>query len=91
MIDNVYELILGIYLAIIIFFLGYYGIGESRDSFMKNTSLNWIFITFFIIMFFLFGYLFQNLLLSFKDVKKREYNAFINTSSEIGKTETVKK
>jgi len=77
MIDNTYELILGTYLGIIFFFAGYFALGDYKQNIMQNNSLNWIFIAFFIILFFLLGYLFQNILLSFKDVSKRDSNNFI--------------
>lgn len=78
MINNVYELVLGVYLAIVLFFLGYMSLGSQKETFMKNYSLNWIFMVFFIVFFFLLGYLFQNVILSFKEVKV-ENRKFINT------------
>jgi len=83
MIDNVYELIMGIYLGIIVFFVGYYGMGDMKNLIMEGNTLNLVFMTFFIIMFFMFGYLFQNLLLSFKDVEKRNPITYIDTTSSI--------
>ncbi len=72
MIDNIYELILGIYLGIIVFFLGYFGLRGYKDKIMENKSLNWIFMTFFIIIFFLTGFLLQNMFVSFREIKKPE-------------------
>ena len=77
MIDNNYELILGIYLAILLFFFGYYAMGEKKLELMNNTSLNYIFIVFFLIMFFLLGYLFQNIIISLRETRVRQSNNFI--------------
>ena len=63
MIDNNYDLLIGLYLGIIFFFAGYYFIGTDRQSYMPGSSLNYIFITFFIVLFFLFGYLFKNIII----------------------------
>lgn len=72
MINNNNDLVFGLYLAIIIFFAGYWFMGNDREKFMKNTTLNWIFIAFFIVIFFLIGYLFKNLLLSFVDFRNKK-------------------
>jgi hypothetical protein len=77
--NNSYELVFGIYLAVASFFIAYAMIGSDKEIFMRNTSLNWILITFFIVIFFLFGYLFKNLILSFRDPKKRTENQYIST------------
>jgi len=77
MIDNNYELILGIYLAILLFFFGYYAMDEKRVEMMNNTSLNYIFIVFFLIMFFLLGYLFQNIIISLRETRVRQTNNII--------------
>jgi len=66
-------------LGIVLFFIAYFSLGSNKESYMPNNSLNWIFMTFFIIMFFLMGYLLQNVFLSFKEVKKPNRPEFINT------------
>jgi len=87
MINNVYELILGMYIAIILFFMGYYALGDYKEQIMENKALNWVFMGFFIILFFLLGYLVQNIILSFQDVKKKESNTvLVNTNSMTTKT-----
>lgn len=87
MINNVYELILGMYIAIILFFMGYYALGDYKEQIMENKALNWVFMGFFIILFFLLGYLVQNIILSFQDVKKKENNTvLVNTNSMTTKT-----
>jgi len=78
MINNIFELILGIYMAIMFFFLAWFSLGDYANYFMDNNVLNKIFITFFIIIFFLLGYLFQNIFISFKESKKREFNSFVD-------------
>ncbi len=87
MINNVYELILGMYIAIILFFMGYYALGDYKEQIMENKALNWVFMGFFIILFFLLGYLVQNIILSFQDVKRKESNTvLVNTNSMTTKT-----
>jgi Kef-type K+ transport system membrane component KefB len=81
MISDIYELILAIYMAIMFFFLGWYSMGDYFSVFMEDTVLNKIFITFFIIVFFLLGYLFQNIFISFKETKKREFNSLVNVKN----------
>lgn len=71
MISNSYDLVLGLYIAIVLFFAGYIFLGDTRDYYMKNNALNWILITFFIIMFFLFGYLFQNVFMTIIDTRNK--------------------
>lgn len=71
MITDSYDLAIGIYIAVILFFLAYWLLGSKGNNIMKNTSLNWIFMAFFIIIFFLLGYLFSNLLVQFREVRSR--------------------
>lgn len=82
MINDGYDLVIGIYLGIILFFAGY-KLLSNKDSFMKDTTLNLIFMAFFIIIFFLFGFLFKNIFLQFKDVNDRNSMPFINTNAKI--------
>ncbi len=82
MINNNYELVLGLYLGLIAFFLGYFSLGDYKENIMKNIPLNLIFITFFIVLFFLLGYIFQNILLSFTDIKKVDNKMILNTASK---------
>jgi len=70
MIENNYDVVIGLYLGIILFFFGYWALGGNRESYMKANSLNYIFITFFIVLFFLFGYLFKNMFITMTDMKK---------------------
>ena len=65
MINDIYELILGIYVGIMFFFLGWYSMDDYFSVFMEDSVLNKIFITFFIILFFLLGHLFQNIFFFF--------------------------
>ncbi len=81
MINDIYELILGIYVGIMFFFLGWYSMDDYFSVFMEDSVLNKIFITFFIILFFLLGHLFQNIFLSFKEAKKREFNSLVNVKN----------
>jgi len=80
MINNSYDLVWGIYIAIIAFIAGYLMLGENKQLILKPTTLNIIFMLFFIIIFFLIGYLFRNLMLVFKDVSKKQPNEYINTN-----------
>ena len=81
MINDIYELILGIYVGIMFFFLGWYSMDDYFSVFMEDSVLNKIFITFFIILFFLLGHLFQSISLSFKEAKKREFNSLVNVKN----------
>ena len=56
MINDIYELILGIYVGIMFFFLGWYSMDDYFSVFMEDSVLNKIFITFFIILFFTLSY-----------------------------------
>ena len=67
MIDDSYDLVIGIYLGIIFFILAYKFLPNS-EMFMEDNILNLIFISFFITIFFLFGFLFKNIFLQFKSV-----------------------
>lgn len=67
MIDDSYDLVIGIYLGIIFFILAYKFLPNS-EFFMEDNILNLIFISFFITIFFLFGFLFKNIFLQFKSV-----------------------
>ena len=80
MINNSYDLVWGIYIAIIAFIAGYLMLGENKQLILKPTTLNIIFMLFFIIIFFLIGYLLRNLMLVFKDVSKKQPNEYINTN-----------
>jgi len=71
MINDSYDLVIGIYLAIIFFIVAYKFLPNS-DMFMKDNILNLIFMSFFITIFFLFGFLFKNIFLQFKDVKSKK-------------------
>jgi hypothetical protein len=82
MIKDSYDLVIGIYLAVIAFFAGYMLLGNDKIMIMRSTSLNWIFMAFFIMIFFLFGYLFKNLLMQFKDVRKKIPTNYINKEME---------
>ncbi len=67
MIDDSYDLVIGIYLGIIFFILAYKFLPNS-EFYMEDNILNLIFISFFITIFFLFGFLFKNIFLQFKSV-----------------------
>jgi hypothetical protein len=67
MIDDSYDLVIGIYLAIIFYILGYKLLPDS-DKIMEDNILNLIFMSFFITIFFLLGFLFKNIFLQFKSV-----------------------
>ena len=67
MINDSYDLVIGIYLAIIFYILGYKLLPNS-EMIMEDNILNLIFISFFITIFFLFGFLFKNIFLQFKSV-----------------------
>ena len=70
MIDDSYDLVIGIYLGIIFFILAYKFLPNS-EMFMEDNILNLIFISFFITIFFLFGFLFKNIFLQFKTVESK--------------------
>ena len=70
MIDDSYDLVIGIYLGIIFFILAYKLLPNS-EIFMEDNILNLIFISFFITIFFLFGFLFKNIFLQFKTVQSK--------------------
>ena len=71
MIEDSYDLVIGIYLGIIFYILGYKLLPNS-EIIMEDNILNLIFISFFITIFFLFGFLFKNIFLQFKSVKSIE-------------------
>ena len=62
MIEDSYDLVIGIYLGIIFYILGYKLLPNS-EMIMEDNILNLIFISFFITIFFLFGFLFKNIFL----------------------------
>jgi hypothetical protein len=68
MINDSYDLVIGIYLGIIFYILAYKLLPNSQ-MFMEDNILNLIFISFFITIFFLFGFLFKNIFLQFKIVQ----------------------
>ncbi len=70
MINDSYDLVIGIYLAIIFFIIGYKILPNSL-MIMEDNILNLIFISFFITIFFLFGFLFKNIFLQFKSVQSK--------------------
>jgi hypothetical protein len=70
MINDSYDLVIGIYLAIIFYILGYKLLPNS-EMIMEDNILNLIFISFFITIFFLFGFLFKNIFLQFKSVNTK--------------------
>lgn len=67
MINDSYDLVIGIYLAIIFYIIGY-KLLPNPEMIMEDNILNLIFISFFITIFFLFGFLFKNIFLQFKSV-----------------------
>lgn len=68
MINDSYDLVIGIYLGIIFYVLAY-KLLPNYEMFMEDNILNLIFISFFITIFFLFGFLFKNIFLQFKIVQ----------------------
>ena len=62
MINDSYDLVIGIYLGIIFYIIGYKLLPNS-EMIMEDNILNLIFISFFITIFFLFGFLFKNIFL----------------------------
>jgi hypothetical protein len=71
MIEDSYDLVIGIYLAIIFYIIGYKLLPNS-EKIMEDNILNLIFISFFISIFFLLGFLFKNIFLQFKSVKSKD-------------------
>jgi len=70
MINDSYDLVIGIYLGIIFYILAY-KLLPNYEMFMEDSILNLIFISFFITIFFLFGFLFKNIFLQFKSIKSK--------------------
>jgi len=70
MINDSYDLVIGIYLGIIFFILAYKFL-PNYEMIMEDHILNLIFISFFITIFFLFGFLFKNIFLQFKSVQTK--------------------
>lgn len=70
MLTDSYDLVIGIYLGIIFFILAYKFL-PNNDKIMEDNILNLIFLSFFITIFFLFGFLFKNIFLQFKSVKSK--------------------
>ena len=68
MINDSYDLVIGIYLGIILFILAYKFL-PNNEKIMEDNILNLIFLSFFITIFFLFGFLFKNIFLQFKSDK----------------------
>ena len=70
MINDSYDLVIGIYLGII-FYIRAYKLLPNSQMFMEDNIRNLIFISFFITIFFLFGFLFKNIFLQFKIVQSK--------------------
>jgi hypothetical protein len=70
MINDSYDLVIGIYLGIILFILAYKFL-PNNERFMEDNILNLIFLSFFITIFFLFGFLFKNIFSQFKSVQSK--------------------
>jgi hypothetical protein len=70
MLTDSYDLVIGIYLGIIFFILANKFL-PNNDKIMEDNILNLIFLSFFITIFFLFGFLFKNIFLQFKSVKSK--------------------
>ena len=68
MINDSYDLVIGIYLGIIFYIIAYKFL-PNYEMIMEDNILNLIFISFFITIFFLLGFLFKNIFLQFKNVK----------------------
>ena len=83
MINNSYDLVLGIYLAVVAFFAGYTLMGDKKEQILKSSTLNIIIMAFFIIIFFLIGYLFRNMMLLFKKMPEKVPNTYIDTNEPI--------
>jgi len=74
---------LGIYLAVVAFFAGYMLMGDKSQQILKSSTLNIIIMAFFIIIFFLIGYLFRNMMLLFKKMPEKVPNTYIDTNEPI--------
>ena len=68
MINDSYDLVIGIYLGIIFYIIAYKFL-PNYEMIMEDNILNLIFISFFITIFFPLGFLFKNIFLQFKSVK----------------------
>jgi len=71
MIDNSNELVFGLFFGIIMFFIGY-KLLDNGEIYLKYTTLNIILIAFFIILFFIFGHLLNNIFQTFRIAKKKD-------------------
>ena len=71
MIDNGNELVFGLFFGIIMFFIGY-KLLDNGETYLKYTTLNIILISFFIILFFIFGHLLNNIFRTFRTSKKKD-------------------
>jgi len=71
MIDNSNELVFGLLFGIIMFFIGYKFL-DNGEIYLKYTTLNIILIAFFIILFFIFGHLLNNIFQTFRTTKKKD-------------------
>lgn len=71
MIDNSNELVFGLSFGVIIFFIGYKFLDNS-ETYLKYSTLNIILIAFFIILFFIFGHLLNNIFQTFRTAKKKD-------------------
>ena len=71
MIDNSNELVFGLFFGIIMFFIGY-KLLDNGETYLKYTTLNIILIAFFIILFFIFGHLLNNIFQTFRTAKKKD-------------------
>ena len=80
MIEGKYEIVIAIYLGILAFFLANWILGNKL---LKHSTLNLIFMAFFIIIFFLIGYLFRAILLQLKPIEKNKESAFITTNEPV--------
>lgn len=83
MINNSYDLVLGIYLGVVSFIMGYMILSDKKQLILKPSSLNIILMIFFIIIFFLFGYLFRNIMLFFKKMPGKVPNVYIDTNETV--------
>ena len=71
MIDNNNELVFGLFFGVIMFFIGY-KLLDNSDTYLKYSTLNIILIAFFIILFFIFGHLLNNIFQTFRTAKKKD-------------------
>lgn len=71
MIDNSNELVFGLFFGIVMFFIGY-KLLNNGEIYLKYTTLNIILIAFFIILFFIFGHLLNNIFQTFRTIKKKD-------------------